>query len=78
MKGIEMEANKVDPKSIKEAVAKRKYTQKEFMEAYIKMCAHFGLQLAFAPQWKQSLDNGSYSMVIQPIITEYIEPPKEG
>jgi len=57
--------------------AKKKYTEKEFMEAYQKMCAHYGLQIAYVPQWRQSLDDGSYKMVIQPIIVEYVEPPKE-
>ena len=72
-----MEANTVDPKSVKEAIANKKYTPKEFMDAYLKMCTHFGLQLAFSPQWKQSMDNGTYSMVIQPVVVEYIPPPKE-
>ena len=72
-----MEAKEVDPTSVKNAVAKMKYTPKEFMDAYLKMCTHFGLQLAFNPQWKQSMDTGTYSMVIQPVVIEYTPPPKE-
>lgn len=47
--------------------------RKTFMDDYLELCKKHGLQIAFAPQWKQSMDTGTYSMVIQPIIIEYKE-----
>ena len=62
----------------KDKIGAKKYTREDFAKAYEALCAQYGFQLAYAPQWRQSLDNGSYSMVIQLVIDEYIPPKKEG
>jgi len=47
--------------------------QQKFMDEYLVLCRKYGIQLAFNPQWKQSTDTGTYSMVIQVVLAEYKE-----
>ena len=44
---------------------------KKFRDDYEKVCAKHGLQLMFVPQWKQSMDTGTYSLVIATTVMEY-------
>ena len=49
-------------------------SQKKFADAYQKLCQEHGWQIIAIPEWKQSLDNGSFSLVIKFMIAEYREP----
>jgi len=44
--------------------------QKAFADAYDKLCKEHGLTISFIPQWKQSADTGTWSMVIQAVLVE--------
>jgi len=43
----------------------------EFQKDYVELCKKHGLQITYAPQWKQSLDTGAWYMVIVPTLVEY-------
>jgi len=49
-------------------------TEKEMIEEFVKeyeaLCRKHGLVHAFTPQWKQSMDTGTYSMVIVPQVAK--------
>lgn len=45
--------------------------QQKFMDEYFALCRKHGIQLAYVPQWKQSSDTGTYSLVIQIVLSEY-------
>ena len=65
--------DQVEPASVEKAIEKAKKTAQGFAERYQELCKEFGYQIAFAPQWKQSLDTGTFSLVIQPTIVEFKE-----
>lgn len=46
----------------------------EFEKAYNELCTKYGLILTFIPQWKQSQDTGTWSMVLVPMLAKY-DPP---
>ena len=50
-------------------------SQKKFADAYQKLCQEHGWQISVVPQWKQSQDTGTWSMVIVMTLAEYKEPP---
>jgi len=52
-------------------------TPQEFAAAYQSLCSSFGYQLAFVPQWKQSLDTGVFGLTIKTAIVK-LEEKKEG
>jgi hypothetical protein len=72
--GIEEAVTTIDKGSVKEAIAKARYTPQSFATAYSELCKEYGYQIAFVPQWKQSMDTGTFSLVIQ---TAVAETPKE-
>jgi flagellar capping protein FliD len=43
---------------------------KEFVKAYEELCKEHNLQIAYRPEWKQSQDTGTFSLVILPFVTE--------
>jgi hypothetical protein len=47
-----------------------------FSKDYLELCKKHKLQIAFNPLWKQSMDTGTYSMVIQTTLAEYVAPPE--
>ena len=76
MKGNKVEAKKeeiIDKESVKKAIdnAKAQRTPQQFIEAYKALCIFFGYQVVGVPQWKQSLDNGDYRLVIQTAVVEF-------
>jgi hypothetical protein len=64
----------VEPTSVQEAISKAKKTPQAFADKYNELVKEFGYQIAFVPQWKQSMDTGTFSLVIQMSV---IETPKE-
>ena len=49
-----------------------------FEKDYNELCKKHGMMLNFAPQWKQSQDTGTWSMVLVPMVAVLPpEPPKE-
>ena len=59
-------------------------TEQELLQAFQKdyevLCKKHGLQLVFVPQWKQSMDTGTFSLVIIPQAAKYepeTDKPKE-
>ena len=51
-----------------------KKTAQDFAKAYEALVKEYGYQVAFVPQWRQSMDTGTFSLVVQPTI---VENPKE-
>ena len=49
-------------------------TEKEMIEEFLKeyeaLCIKHGLVHTFAPQWKQSMDTGTYSLAIVPQVAK--------
>ena len=48
----------------------------EFEKGYNELCEKHGMVLNFVPQWKQSQDTGSWSMVIIPMVAMF-NPPEQ-
>ncbi len=46
---------------------------KKFEQAYAELCKEHGLALTIQPQWKQSQDTGTFSLVIVPMIVRIPE-----
>ena len=47
---------------------------KKFEAAYAELCKEHGLALTIQPQWKQSQDTGTFSLVIVPMV---VRTPEE-
>ena len=45
-----------------------------FEREYLEVCAKHGLVLSVNPQWKQSADTGTWSMVLVMTIIKYNPP----
>ena len=48
----------------------------EFTQAYDALVKQYGYHIVAIPQWKQSLDTGEFSMVIQMSVRENLPEPK--
>lgn len=48
---------------------------KEFLDKYNALCKEHGLTLVFVPEWRRSVDNGDYRLVILTYVSEM--PKKE-
>ena len=42
----------------------QKKALEQFQKEYEALCAKHGLQLVFVPTWKQSMDTGTFSLVV--------------
>ena len=64
--------NKIGQKPLTPPVSSQE-VGKLFSKEYTELCKKHGLQIGFNPQWKQSSDTGTFSMVIQVVLIEYKE-----
>jgi hypothetical protein len=68
--------NKTEPIQGQNPAPTSEQLQKMYSDEYLALCTKYGFQIAFAPQWKQSADTGTYSLVIGATLVEYKPPPQ--
>jgi hypothetical protein len=46
-----------------------------FIAEYNELCKKHGYEISFQPQWKQSQDTGTWSMVLVPVLIKISPSP---